>query len=82
MFLLHLVSNNNLTFLLLLLSIASYKYIDSCIFKPTVYRTYKYLHKASILGSEDLLLEGRTCILPITSSINDVAIVLNSLDSL
>lgn len=44
------------------LSIASYKYIDSCIFKPTVYRTYKYLHKASILGSEDLLLEGRTCL--------------------
>ena len=44
------------------LSITSYKYIDSCIFKPTVYRTYKYLHKASILDSNDLLIESRTCL--------------------
>ncbi|GAA0101450.1 hypothetical protein UT300012_21650 [Paraclostridium bifermentans] len=41
----------------------SFKYTDRCLFRPMVYKTYKYLHMAGKLKDDDLLIKGCTVII-------------------
>lgn len=40
------------------IAIRSFKNIDKCLFRPLVYKTYKYLHLARKLKDDDLLTSG------------------------